>query len=372
MSARRARDEVDARRADARRTRGSARVTPGTRAAASVAVAIAMASRLVDNDTVEHVGTGDVSKSQRVRSIFGKSESPFVRVGPSPPGHSSARARGGEPPAAMYNVLGKSKGGQTEEQSLARLNDQCNRLMRQIEGSIEQAEVARSKRFALGDDDPVMGIPKPGEDLWSEAYADHERMVAATLLRSPGDAVRDAPSTSRARGDSDAPARHPVSPSRALESTSTSRAHARDPPRPVEDKALADEAFRQGQAALDAGQARAALAHFRRAHEACPNRARAPSPRWSVSSLSRRNDWRWRWAARSPLPTARTARRWTPSPLFRRTDARPSSTFDARRRRARPAAPPPCRRFGSSSKASRKLRDDRGEAHAVAVAVDAI
>lgn len=270
MSARRARDEVDARRADARRTRGSARVTPGTRAAASVAVAIAMASRLVDNDTVEHVGTGDVSKSQRVRSIFGKSESPFVRVGPSPPGHSSARARGGEPPAAMYNVLGKSKGGQTEEQSLARLNDQCNRLMRQIEGSIEQAEVARSKRFALGDDDPVMGIPKPGEDLWSEAYADHERMVAATLLRSPGDAVRDAPSTSRARGDSDAPARHPVSPSRALESTSTSRAHARDPPRPVEDKALADEAFRQGQAALDAGQARAALAHFRRAHEACP------------------------------------------------------------------------------------------------------
>ena len=95
-------------------------------------------------------------------------------------------------------------------------------------------------------------------------------MVAATLLRSPGDAVRDAPSTSRARGDSDAPARHPVSPSRALESTSTSRAHARDPPRPVEDKALADEAFRQGQAALDAGQARAALAHFRRAHEACP------------------------------------------------------------------------------------------------------
>ena len=229
-----------------------------------------MASRLVDNDTVEHVGTGDVSKSQRVRSIFGKSESPFVRVGPSPPGHSSARARGGEPPAAMYNVLGKSKGGQTEEQSLARLNDQCNRLMRQIEGSIEQAEVARSKRFALGDDDPVMGIPKPGEDLWSKAYADHERMVAATLLRSPGDAVRDAPSTSRARGDSDAPARHPVSPSRALESTSTSRAHARDPPRPVEDKALADEAFRQGQAALDAGQARAALAHFRRAHEACP------------------------------------------------------------------------------------------------------
>ena len=170
----------------------------------------------------------------------------------------------------MYNVLGKSKGGQTEEQSLARLNDQCNRLMRQIEGSIEQAEVARSKRFALGDDDPVMGIPKPGEDLWSEAYADHERMVAATLLRGPGDAARDAPSTSRARGDSDAPARHPVSPSRALESTSTSRAHARDPPRPVEDKALADEAFRQGQAALDAGQARAALAHFRRAHEACP------------------------------------------------------------------------------------------------------
>ena len=271
MSARRARDEVDARRADTRRTRGSARVTPGTRVAASVAVAIAMASRLVDNDTVEHVGTGDVSKSsQRVRSYFGKSESPCVRIGPSPPGHSSARARGGEPPAALYNVLGKSKGGQTEEQSLARLNDQCNRLMRQIEGSIEQAEVARSKRFALGDDDPVMGIPKPGEDLWSEAYADHERMVAATLLRSPGDAVRDAPSTSRARGDSDAPARHPVSPSRALESTSTSRAHARDPPRPVEDKALADEAFRQGQAALDAGQARAALAHFRRAHEACP------------------------------------------------------------------------------------------------------
>ena len=196
---------------------------------------------------------------------------PHVRIGPPPARHSSARARGGEQPAAMYNVLGKSKGGQTEEQSLARLNDQCNRLMRQIEGSIEQAEVARSKRFALGDDDPVMGIPKPGEDLWSEAYADHERMVAATLLRGPGDAARDAPSTSHARGDSDAPARHPAfSPSRAFGSASTSRARARDPPRPVEDKVLADEAFREGQAALDAGDARAALAHFRRAHEACP------------------------------------------------------------------------------------------------------
>jgi hypothetical protein len=272
----------------------------------------------------------------------------------------------------MYNVLGKSKGGQTEEQSLARLNDQCNRLMRQIEGSIEQAEVARSKRFALGDDDPVMGIPKPGEDLWSEAYADHERMVAATLLRGPGDAARDAPSTSRARGDSDAPARHPAfSPSRAFGSASTSRARATRPARSRTRSwrtRLSARARRRWTPATRAPPSRTSVARTTRAR----NRARAPSPRWSVSSPSRRNAWRWRWAARSPPPTARTARRWTPSPPFRRTDARPSSTFDARRRRALPADPPPCRRFGSSSKASRKPRDDRGAAPAVTIAVDAI
>ena len=44
----------------------------------------------------------------------------------------------------MYGVLGgRSKGGSSEEQSLARASDQCNRLMRQIEASIEHAEVLR-------------------------------------------------------------------------------------------------------------------------------------------------------------------------------------------------------------------------------------
>lgn len=50
----------------------------------------------------------------------------------------------------MYNVL-KTKSSQSEEQSLSRQNDNANKLLRQIEGSIEHGEHARAKRFTLED-----------------------------------------------------------------------------------------------------------------------------------------------------------------------------------------------------------------------------
>lgn len=51
----------------------------------------------------------------------------------------------------MYNVL-KTKSSPSEEQSLSRQNDHANKLIRQIEGTIEHSEHARAKRFTLNDD----------------------------------------------------------------------------------------------------------------------------------------------------------------------------------------------------------------------------
>ena len=63
-------------------------------------------------------------------------------------------------------LSGKARSGQTEEQSLAKLNDQCDRLIWQIETSIERAESARADRTVPGEHDIVRGVPKPGEDIW--------------------------------------------------------------------------------------------------------------------------------------------------------------------------------------------------------------
>ena len=63
-------------------------------------------------------------------------------------------------------LSGKARSGQTEEQSLAKLNDQCDGLIRQIETSIERAESARADRTVPGEHDIVRGVPKPGEDIW--------------------------------------------------------------------------------------------------------------------------------------------------------------------------------------------------------------
>ena len=51
----------------------------------------------------------------------------------------------------MYNVLKPSKGS-SEEQSLAKLSDHANKLIRQVEASIETAEHARATRRTLGND----------------------------------------------------------------------------------------------------------------------------------------------------------------------------------------------------------------------------
>ena len=66
---------------------------------------------------------------------------------------------------AMYSVL-KSGKGATGEQTLARLNEQCNRLLRATEADVEHGELNRCRRSEPGPHDPVFGIPKPGEDLW--------------------------------------------------------------------------------------------------------------------------------------------------------------------------------------------------------------
>lgn len=68
-------------------------------------------------------------------------------------------------PVAMYSVL-KSGKGATEEQTLARLNEQCNRLLRATEADVEHGELERCRRTEPRPRDRVFGIPKPGEDMW--------------------------------------------------------------------------------------------------------------------------------------------------------------------------------------------------------------
>jgi hypothetical protein len=63
----------------------------------------------------------------------------------------------------MYSVL-KSGKGATEEQTLARLNEQCNRLLRATEADVEHGELERCRRTEPRPRDRVFGIPKPGED----------------------------------------------------------------------------------------------------------------------------------------------------------------------------------------------------------------
>lgn len=169
--------------------------------------------------------------------------------------------------------------------------------------------------------DPVMGVPKPGEDLWSAAYVEHRALVAGHLLRAPApaaatDAADDAPSCSDATGTgtggtgagragagtgagTGAETRAGTGGTGAGVSPSTAPAPAAPGDRPNAsslagaaaagsssdggrggvsdgggggggDKAAADEAFRAGLARLEAGDARGALAMFRVAHAACP------------------------------------------------------------------------------------------------------
>ena len=60
----------------------------------------------------------------------------------------------------MYNVL-KTKSSPSEEQSLSRQNEQANKLIRQIESTIEHGEYARAKRFTLNDDGAYRRLSQP-------------------------------------------------------------------------------------------------------------------------------------------------------------------------------------------------------------------
>ena len=97
-------------------------------------------------------------------------------------------------------LSGRARSGQTEEQSLAKLNDQCDRLIRQIETSIERAESARADRTVPGEGDIVRGVPKPGEDICAVSPPDPEdsargrnRGSAANAFGATNASRRDAP-----------------------------------------------------------------------------------------------------------------------------------------------------------------------------------
>ena len=72
----------------------------------------------------------------------------------------------------MYNVL-KTKSSPSEEQSLSRQTDHANKLIRQIESTIEHGEYARAKRFTLNDDGACAGVlrsfftPRISMHMWA-------------------------------------------------------------------------------------------------------------------------------------------------------------------------------------------------------------
>ena len=199
----------------------------------------------------------------------------------------------------MYSVLsGKARSGQTEEQSLAKLNDQCDRLIRQIETSIERAESARADRTVPGEHDIVRGVPKPGEDIWVVSPPGPEVSARGRIRGS--DAFRQnaprgieaSPATDAdfARGGSGAePSKRRAYPAGAFrddfsefsetnedaisetsDTTGDDAARRLDGDRRKRSEAEADDAFRAGVSFADAGDLAAASRAFRRAKALCP------------------------------------------------------------------------------------------------------
>lgn len=217
-------------------------------------------------------------------------------------------------------LSGKARSGQTEEQSLAKLNDQCDRLIRQIETSIERAESARADRTVPGDGDIVRGVPKPGEDICAVSPPDPEdsargrnRGSAANAFGATNASRRDAPriDASPASFDADAPGRRNAHRSSGAEPSARRaypagafrddfsefsetnseygdervnttrddddrRRRHRQNKEDVRDgterdyEADADDAFRAGVSFADAGDHAAAAFQFRRAKALCP------------------------------------------------------------------------------------------------------
>ena len=203
-------------------------------------------------------------------------------------------------------LSGKARSGQTEEQSLAKLNDQCDRLIRQIETSIERAESARADRTVPGEHDIVRGVPKPGEDIWVVSPPGPEVSARGRIRGS--DAFRQnaprgieaSPATDAdfARGGSGAePSKRRAYPAgafrddfsefsetnenarvRGSETSDTTKYAYDDAARRLDgdgqkkkkSEAEADDAFRAGVSFADAGDLAAASRAFRRAKALCP------------------------------------------------------------------------------------------------------
>ena len=213
-------------------------------------------------------------------------------------------------------LSGRARSGQTEEQSLAKLNDQCDRLIRQIETSIERAESARADRTVPGEGDIVRGVPKPGEDICAVSPPDPEdsargrnRGSAANAFGATNASRRDAPridaKKSPASFDAEAPGGRNAHRSSGAE-PSARRAYPAGAFRDdfsefsetnedddsyeqtvnttrddddirrrrrrgtKTDEAEADDAFRAGVSFADAGDFAAAARGFRRAKALCP------------------------------------------------------------------------------------------------------
>ena len=200
-------------------------------------------------------------------------------------------------------LSGKARSGQTEEQSLAKLNDQCDRLIRQIETSIERAESARADRTVPGEHDIVRGVPKPGEDIWVVSPPGPE-VSARGRIRGSDASRQNAPRGIEASPATDADARGGpgAEPSarraypagafrddfsefsetnenarvRGSETSDTTKyayddaARRLDGDRRKRSEAEADDAFRAGVSFADAGDLAAASRAFRRAKALCP------------------------------------------------------------------------------------------------------
>ena len=195
-------------------------------------------------------------------------------------------------------LSGKARSGQTEEQSLAKLNDQCDRLIRQIETSIERAESARADRTVPGERDIVRGVPKPGEDMWVVSPPEPEDGRVRGRNRGSDESSRGAPRGFDAgvapASDADAPGRptarraYPAGAFRddfsefsetneddasfdaGSDTTRDDAARRRHRVDKKRNEAEADEAFRAGNSFADAGDLAAAAREFRRAKALCP------------------------------------------------------------------------------------------------------
>ena len=180
---------------------------------------------------------------------------------------------------------------------MAKLNDQSDRLIRQIEQTIERAESARADRNVPNEHDTVRGIPKPGED-WFLFSSSSGRVDSFTGGPARHPASNDDPAarrgvrSERALGNEEDPiaSRRSFASSNASSNpqptTSSRRAYPagafRDDFSEFDDamrtgrrehqtsEVLADEAYRIGVDRLDAGDVENALAHFQRAKSACP------------------------------------------------------------------------------------------------------